>query len=204
MASLRVTPKVEQAAPTAMVMPVRWPSMEICAAAMLSIFQMKLAETACQGGSGAPHFCCKRRRRRRFSFIAANLPDSTSPCTASDSISRNSSRYSASDAERSAQKLHQRSCANVALDFVDTVGAGRHFDAFELGRFAGLSPAAPRRVALRMGPEMIPMALCPVEVQALVVLGEEITEAGAHIDVGFGAESLQPPPQGRGSARGPG
>src|SRR3989304_1166745 len=95
-ASLSETPKVEQAATGAKARPVILPSIEICAAGVLWMFQITLAETERQGGLGASHFFCKRVKRRCFSLIRLSLPLAPSPSTASDSISISSPRYSLS------------------------------------------------------------------------------------------------------------
>ena len=54
MASLRVTPKVEQAPTGAKARPVIRPSIEICAAGVLWMFHMTFAETGARGGRAPP------------------------------------------------------------------------------------------------------------------------------------------------------
>ena len=100
-----------QAATGANARPVMYPSIEICDAGELWMFQSRLGETSCQGGLGAPHLRCRRWRRRCFSLISAILPVSTGPSTDSPSISRSSARNSPSSGERSDQNAHQRSSA---------------------------------------------------------------------------------------------
>ena len=61
-ASLRHTPKVEQAATGAHAGPVMRPSMEICEAGVLGMFQTRFADTARQGGVGQAQRCSSRDR----------------------------------------------------------------------------------------------------------------------------------------------
>ncbi len=91
-ASFRATPNVEQAATGAKVRPVMRPSIDTWAAGVFWMFHTRLAETASQGGRGAPKRFCSCARRRCFSLSTLILARSTSPSIESPSMAASSRR----------------------------------------------------------------------------------------------------------------
>ena len=185
-ASFRQTPKVEQAATGAKARPVMCPIIEICEAGVLWMFHTTLADTECQGGSGALHFFCSCAFRARFSLMTLSLPDSTSPCTLSASISAQLAQVLLQLRRLPGPVVPPGLLGLVPLQLFHRLRGRRHAGP----GLARLLPLAQRRVALGR-PEAVPPPLRAVQLQGDVMDRRQIAQAGAHVDMGTGAERLQ-------------
>src|SRR5436190_2736666 len=77
------TPNEAHAATGANAGPTIFPSMEICAAGMLAMFQSRFADTLAHGSSGHPHFLFSARMRLSFPRMLLSFADPDEGGTAS-------------------------------------------------------------------------------------------------------------------------
>ncbi len=89
------------------------PSIEICeAGGVVDVPEQVRTDTSFQGGSGAPHFFCRRWLRVRFSLITAELGGLHVALDAEASISCSSARYSRSSGSGRPRSATRRSSAS--------------------------------------------------------------------------------------------